>query len=82
MAHINYVRPGVLGILFPVRPNKLGKIKGVDTCLLLRRISEGEIATVLEVPESGVVHTKQWTGERWRARPRCIERSVLTYASI
>ena len=82
MEPVRYVRPGILGLLFPVRPKKLGKIKEFDTCLLLHRINEGEIVTVLEIPESGVIHTKQWTGDRWRVRAKCLDRSVLTYANI
>lgn len=72
----------MLSKLFPPRANKLGKIKEFHTCLLLHRIHEGEVATVLEVPESGVVYTKQWTGERWRVRAKCLDHSVLTYANI
>jgi hypothetical protein len=69
----------MLNFLFPVQASKLGKIKDVHTCVLLHRIHSGEIATVLEVPESGVVHTRQWVGERWRTLRKSTQ-DVLTYA--
>jgi hypothetical protein len=72
----------ILGTLFPVRVDKLGKIYGVHTCLLLYRIHIGEIKTVLEVPESGVIHTKQWIGERWHTKHVRVNWRGLTYASI
>jgi hypothetical protein len=72
----------VLGILFPVRADKLGKIRGIHTCLLLHRIRTGEVRAVIEVPESGVIHTKQWIGERWRTKHVRVNWLGLTYKEV
>ena len=72
----------ILGTLFPVRADKLGKIYDFHTCLLLHKIYTGEMKIVTEVPESGVIHTKQWIGERWRAKTVRVNWTGLTYAGL
>ena len=59
------MRIDVLARLFPVRADKLGKIEDVHTSVLRQGILRGEIKTVLDVPESGVICTKRWVNGRW-----------------
>jgi hypothetical protein len=71
----------VLTALFPVRASKLGKIYNFHTCLLLHKIFTGEVATVLEVPESGIIHTKEWVEHqsRWLPKHVRVNWTGLTY---
>lgn len=72
----------ILGTLFPVRADKLGKIENFHTCLLLHKIYTGEMKIVNEVPESGVIHTSQWVGERWHTKYVRVNWRGLTYTNI